>query len=80
MFLEVKNATYLKNYEIELFFNDGVYKIVDIKNYLIGEVFEKLKDTYYFQNFKISLNTIEWENGADFAPEFLYEIGVDFKK
>jgi len=26
MFLEVKNATYLKNYEIELFFNDGVYK------------------------------------------------------
>jgi len=27
-------------------------KIVDLKNYLTGEVFEKLKDTYYFQNFK----------------------------
>jgi len=29
----------------------------------------------YFKNFQIKYNTIEWENGADYAPEYLYEIG-----
>ena len=29
-----------------------------------------------FKRFTIKFNTIEWENGADFAPEYLYEIGV----
>jgi len=24
----------------------------------------------------LEFNTIEWENGADFAPEYLYEHGV----
>jgi len=28
-----------------------------------------------FQDFFISHNTVEWKNGADFAPEFLFEIG-----
>ena len=30
-----------------------------------------LKDKECFKKFHISANTVEWENGADFAPEFL---------
>ena len=75
MFLEVKNATYLNEYKILLEFNNGVKKTVDLKSKLNGEVFEPLKELNYFKTFTIRYNTIEWNNGADFAPEYLYEIG-----
>ena len=29
-----------------------------------------------FRRFAIPFNTVQWENGADFAPEYLYEISV----
>ena len=75
MFLEVTKAEYLKDFKVLVEFNDGVLKTIDLENELIGNVFEPLKDQNYFKTFKIKYNTIEWDNGADFAPEYLYEIG-----
>ncbi len=34
------------------------------------------QDKDYFKRFSIPFNTIEWENGVDFAPEYLYEISA----
>jgi hypothetical protein len=76
MFLEIVKAKYLGDYKILLDFNDGVSKAVDLKDELNGKVFEPLKEREYFKNFYIKFNTIEWENGADFAPEYLYQIGI----
>lgn len=76
MFLEVSSAKYLGDYKINLHFNNGESRIVDLSDKLIGKVFEPLKDKAYFQSFVIKFNTIEWSNGADFAPEYLYEIGI----
>jgi hypothetical protein len=75
MFLEVSSAKYLGDYKINLVFNNGESKTVDLFDQLVGKVFEPLKDKAYFQSFVIKYNTIEWSNGADFAPEYLYEIG-----
>jgi len=76
MFLEVSKAKYLDNYKIALMFNNGENKVVDLKNELNGEVFVPLHDLDYFKNFQIKYNTIEWENGADYVPEYLYKIAV----
>lgn len=76
MFTEVIKATYLDGYRIKLQFNDGAEKIVDLSQSLKGTVFAPLRDIEYFKRFSIKFNTIEWENGADFAPEYLYEIGT----
>ena len=76
MFIEVVNATYLDGYRVKLLFNNGETKIVDLSQSLNGAVFVPLKDIEYFKNFSIKFNTIEWENGADFAPEYLYAIGT----
>lgn len=75
MFLEVVKAEYLDGYRLRLFFNNGEVRIADLDSSLVGEVFEPLRDVNLFKRFCIKFNTVEWENGADFAPEYLYEIG-----
>jgi hypothetical protein len=79
MFLEVKQAKYLNDYKIKVEFNNGVTKTIDLDGQLDGEIFEPLKNIEHFKNFSIKFNTIEWSNGADFAPEFLYGIGKENK-
>ena len=70
--VKVTQATYIEGYKINFRFNDGKEKIIDFKDLLWGEVFEPLKDVEKFKNFRLNPFTIEWENGADFAPEYLY--------
>jgi len=40
-------------------------------------VFGELLDKHKFIQYALTSMTIEWANGVDLAPEFLYEIGVD---
>lgn len=71
MFTEVIKAEYAGGYRIKLWFNNNVTKVVDLQSSLKGLVFEPLKDLDLFKRFKVKYNTIEWANGADFAPEYL---------
>jgi hypothetical protein len=82
MLLHVSRVTYTKEYELRVEFSDGVTKDVDLAGELFGEVFEPLKDPELFKQVAVNpeTNTIEWPNGADFAPEFLYEIGREVKR
>ena len=75
MFLHIKEAKYLYDYTIWLRFNDGVEGEIDLKNELEGEVFGPLRDPDLFQQFSVDpeMETVVWPNGADLAPEFLYE-------
>ena len=74
MFIEVVKAEYVDDYRIKLWFNNNVTKVVDLKSSLKGLVFEPLKDLDYFKTFSVKYNTVEWENGADFAPEYLLSL------
>ncbi len=76
MFIEVIKAEYIDGYRLLLVFNNGEKRIVDLSNSLKGPVYTPLQDMSYFKRFSIKFNTVEWENGADFAPEYLYEIGT----
>ncbi len=75
--ISVKEANYIENYSIALTFSDGLKKVVDLEKELWGKVFEPLKNRDFFKTFSLNPFTIEWANGADFAPEFLYEIGTE---
>lgn len=69
----VIRAEYRGGYTIHLTFNDGMAKVVDFARWLQGPVFEPLKDMNYFQRFFLEGGTVAWPNGADVAPETLYE-------
>jgi hypothetical protein len=73
--LYVTEAKYLHAYTIWLRFNDGVEGEIDLRSELEGEVFGPLADLEQFRRFRVDpeINTVVWENGADFAPEFLHE-------
>lgn len=73
MFLHVEEANHVKDYIIWVRFNDGSEGEVDLSDELNGPVFSPLKDIDYFKRFEVHLHTVAWENGADFAPEFLKE-------
>jgi len=69
----VIDATYIKDYIIEVEFDNGYKNIVDCKRYIDGPIFEPLKDINYFKKFIVDGWTVSWPNGADIAPETLYE-------
>ena len=73
----VTKVTYLNDYKLKVWFGDSTAKIVDLQPYLDGPIFEPLKNLDYFRKVTVNhdIDTIVWPNNADFAPEFLYEIG-----
>ena len=78
MILNVLKAEYKGDYKIFISFSNGQSFLVDLKETLLSDsrsIFLPLRDPAYFKNFIIRLNTITWDNEADFAPEFLLELG-----
>lgn len=70
---QVVRAKYEKDFRIRLTFNDGVEASIDFTPWLSGPVFEPLLRTSYFRKFFLDGGTVVWPNGADIAPETLYE-------
>jgi len=75
MIPRVIDANYVDNYILHIRFSDGSEGEIDFEEELDGEIFKPLKDISYFKKFIVNqeLHTVIWPNGADFAPEFLYE-------
>jgi hypothetical protein len=69
----IVRAEYRGEYRIHLTFNDGLENTVDFEPWLDGPVFEPLRDPAYFRRFFLEGGTVAWPNGADIAPETLYE-------
>lgn len=82
MFLHVVSVRTLSGYTLRIEFSDGITRDVDLREELHGEIFEPLRDPAFFATVSVNPETgmIEWPNGADFAPEFLADIGRDLQR
>jgi hypothetical protein len=74
--LHVNSAQHVRDYLLDISFDNGIRKTVDLEPLLTGEMFEPLRDHEQFGKLTIDpiSKTIVWPNGADLAPEALYEL------
>ena len=63
-------------YQLRLRFKNGVEKTVDVTSLLQGPIFEPVKDPKIFAEGRLDeiCGTVVWPNGADIAPETLYDL------
>ena len=64
----------LDDYRLEVTFDDGTSGVVSLKDRLFGPVFEPLRDPAKFRQVSVDeFGAVCWPNGADLAPDALYE-------
>lgn len=73
MYAAVTAVRPTKDYGLFLTFDNGEIRVLDMKPYLEIGRFAELRDIDVFRKVSLSFDTIEWENGLDLDPEFLYE-------
>jgi hypothetical protein len=78
MILKVTDVDYLGDYTLLCTFSDGKKKKIDLSPLLKYPAYRELEDKKQFIQFGLQ-NTIFWANGADIAPEYLYEHGVNIE-
>lgn len=74
-FVHVVAARAVGGHRVWIRFDDGAEGEVDLAAHLDGDVFAPLHDRSYFAQLRVGPGrTLEWPNGADFAPEFLHDL------
>ena len=66
------NVTVLKDYTLKILFDNKEIRIFDVKPYIKGAWYSKLKDLAYFSMVKPDGFTVCWPDGQDICPDELY--------
>jgi Protein of unknown function (DUF2442) len=68
-------------HSLNVTFKDGTRKQIDLLPLLKGPVFEPLRDPVFFARVMLDpvAGTVVWPNGADIAPEALYDLPPETK-
>ncbi len=72
--LSVISAEYVGDYKIKVKFDDSTSGIADFRQKVSTDhrpIIRELFDLKKFKAFTVEADTIVWDNGVDFAPEFI---------
>ena len=79
MIIHVTKVEVVGPYSLDLTFDNGIRKRVNLLRELYGEVFQPLRDPAYFAQVYLNPDsrTVTWPNGADLAPDFLFQMETE---
>ena len=72
--VRVTGVRHVRDHVLWLEFSDGLAGEVDFGDRLAGPIFEPLRAPGDFARVALGAETIEWPNGADWAPESLHAL------
>lgn len=75
LILMVESADYAGGHTLVCTFNNGEKRKVDLSPLLKYPAYKELADEKEFIRYGVD-GTVFWANGADIAPEYLFEHGV----
>jgi hypothetical protein len=73
MYHGVKNVKAIEGYRLIIGFDNGESRVFNVKPLLSLGRFCELTSQQEFMKAKVAFDTVEWENGLDLDPEYLYE-------
>lgn len=78
MLREVRSAYPVKDRYLVLEFADGECRVVDVRPFLKGPMFQPLRDPKLFREVRVDADagTVTWPNGVDLDPDVLYARSV----
>ena len=79
MYKSITKVVPTDDYKLILSFDKKEQRIFDVAPILDFGRFSELKDMKTFKNVHVSFDTIEWENGLDLDPEYLYKKSTKIK-
>lgn len=71
MYASIVQVAATKDFFLEVVFDDGQKRSLDMKPYLDFGIFRRIKAPEDFKRVHVAFDTIEWECGADLDPEFV---------
>lgn len=72
--IKLTKAKYDTNYQLDLVFNTNEKMTVNLERFLDKNEFLALQDKDIFKQFRIYDGNLEWDNGAEFSADFLYNL------
>lgn len=74
--MDITDVEILHDHVVRLRFADGFERTIDLEPYLRGPVFAEIRNSraaFSAVSVDAEAGTIVWPNGADLAPDVLYE-------
>jgi hypothetical protein len=73
MYPAVREVRPKEDFSLDLVLENGERRVLDMKPYLEFGVFKRIREYEKFRRARVAFDTVEWDEGVDLDPEFIYE-------